>query len=164
MKRIILALLCILFLIIDNTLLPFLAINTYYPSTLLIFAICFSIVSDKWEAVYIGVFSGILQDIYFFHGFGVNALINMIICIIAAFVGESIFKEKKLIPVLASFALVFVKYILLYVVLYIFEVKISLQGLFYIGASSMLLTFFMYKWIYKLSQKEYMKKNWKFNE
>lgn len=95
MKKVILTLLCIGFLILDNTLLPFFAINTFYPSILMVFVLCYAIVSDKWDALSIGVFSGLLQDIYFFHGFGVNALVNMIVCLIASYVGESIFKEKK---------------------------------------------------------------------
>ncbi len=40
----------------------------------------------------------------------------------------------------------------------------QIQGVMYVGPLSMLLSFFMYRWVYKLSQKNYMKKDWKFNE
>lgn len=164
MKKVILTLLCIGFLILDNTLLPFFAINTFYPSILMVFVLCYAIVSDKWDALGIGVFSGLLQDIYFFHGFGVNALVNMIVCLIASYVGESIFKEKRLIPVITTFFLTILKYILVFGLLYITKTKTHIQGVIYVGPLSMLLAFFMYKWVYRLSQKSYMKKDWKFNE
>lgn len=164
MKKVILTLLCIGFLILDNTLLPFFAINTFYPSILFVFALCYSIVNDKWDALGIGVFSGLLQDIYFFQGFGVNALVNMVVCLIASYVGESIFKEKKLVPVITTFFLSILKYILVFGILFITKTKTHIQGAIYVGPLSMILAFFMYKWVYRLSQKSYMKKDWKFNE
>lgn len=164
MKKVVLTLLCIGLLILDNTLVPFFAINSFYPSILLVFVLCYSIVSDKWDALGIGVFSGLLQDIYFFHGFGVNALVNMIVCLIASYIGESIFKEKRLIPVITTFFLSILKYLLVFVILYLTKTKTHIQGVLYVGPLSMLLSFFIYKWVYKLSQKDYMKKDWKFNE
>ncbi|WP_040210713.1 rod shape-determining protein MreD [Clostridium polynesiense] len=164
MRKVILVLLSIVFLIIDNTVMPFFSINTYYPSILMVFAICYSIINDKWDALSIGVISGLLQDIYFFRGFGVNALVNMIICLIASQIGENIFKEKKLIPVVAAFFLTTLKYLMVYVILYVTKVQTHIKGVFYIGITSMILALLMYKRVYKLSQKNYMKKDWKFNE
>ena len=48
-----------------------------YPSLLFIFAIAYSIISGKKEAIFIGIVSGILQDIFFVKGFGINLLLNI---------------------------------------------------------------------------------------
>ena len=63
MKRVLtIVFLCILFLILDNTLMPLLKINGAYPSLIFTFALCFSIVSSPKDAVIIGIFTGALQD------------------------------------------------------------------------------------------------------
>lgn len=50
-----------------------------------------------------GVVSGILQDIFFFNGFGVNSLLNLFLCLLASFIGAGIIKTKRLIPVISAF-------------------------------------------------------------
>ncbi len=162
MKRIVLLLLCMLFFIIDHSLMPFLAIKGFYPSILLIFVICYSIITDSWDALWIGIFSGLLQDIYFFNGFGINTFTNMIVCLIASKIGENIFKDKKFIPVISLFFLCFLKCIMIFVILYITGTKMDIYSSFYVSLYSMILTIFMYKKVYKLCQKNYMKKEWNF--
>ncbi|WP_426348945.1 rod shape-determining protein MreD [Alloiococcus sp. CFN-8] len=164
MRKTILVLICIGLMILDNTIIPHMDINTYYPSLLFVFALCHSFVNDRWDALYIGVFTGLLQDIYFFQGFGVNTLVNMLVCVAAAVIGESIFREKKLIPVLATFVLAMIKYILVYIILFAIGLSMSLKGILYVALMSMLVAFFIYKPVYKMSEKNYMKKDWKFNE
>ncbi len=66
-----------------------------YPSLLFTFAVLYALMSGYWEAVFIGVLSGFLQDVYFVNVFGVNMLVNMLVCLIAAYIGESVFKHKK---------------------------------------------------------------------
>jgi rod shape-determining protein MreD len=162
MKRLVLVLSSVLFLILDNTLLPFFAIKNYYPSLLFLFAVFYSLINGKWEAVWIGVLSGILQDIYFNNVFGLNALTNLVVCLLAAELGNTIFKEKRLIPVVSSFFLSAIKEILVFVFLYILGAKSDIQVVLYNSIYSMVISIFIYKKIYKLSQKHYMKNEWKF--
>lgn len=164
MRKSILVLICIGLMILDNTLVPYFDINTYYPSILFVFALCHSFVNDRWDALYMGIFTGLLQDIYFFQGFGVNTLVNMLLCVAAAIVGESIFREKKLVPVLATFVLAMAKYVLVNIILFALGLSISMKGILYIALMPMLVAFFIYKPVYKMSEKEYMKRDWKFNE
>lgn len=161
-KVLILFLLSILFFMLDNVLLPFFAIKTIYPSLLLVFIICYSMVNGKWEGLWIGAFCGLLQDIYFTGGFGLNALINMIICIIAGVIGDNIFKEKSLIPVTSCFSLSFLKGIVLLIVLYFLKINVSLKDVFFIALYNMVISAIIYKKVYRLCQKEYMQKRWKF--
>lgn len=163
MKKIfMLIFLCILFFILDNTLVPFFAIRGYYPSLLLLFIIFYSIINGSYEGVWIGVFSGILQDLYFFNGFGINAFTNMLVCSAAGYIGITIFKEKRLIPVVSSFFLTLAKGILVFSILYTARVYTPLNSILYNSLYSMIVSIFMYKWVYRLCEKEYMKKRWSF--
>lgn len=161
-KILVLFLLSIVFFIIDNVLMPFFSIKTIYPSMLLIFMICYSIVNGKWEGLWLGVFGGLLQDIYFINGFGLNALTNMIICIIAGTIGDNIFKEKSLIPVASSLALSVLKGALLMLILYLCGIYTNVSDIFFIGIYNMVISAIMYKRVYKFCQKDYMQIRWKF--
>lgn len=164
MKRVVLLSLCIVFLVLDNVLAPFFSIKSIYPSLLYTFIIVYSIVSGYWEAVIIGVVSGILQDAYFMYGFGFNSLFNLLTCLIAAYVGESIFKQKRLIPVLTVGVLTMVKYLGIFLLGTILKLEISFQGFWIMGLYNMIIAFFMYGWVYKLSNRDFMKRQWKFSE
>ena len=81
MKRLILILISICLLVIDNTILPYYSINGVFPSLLFVFAIAYSIICGSEEAIFIGIVSGLLQDIFFFKGFGKN----LFLCLLLAF-------------------------------------------------------------------------------
>jgi rod shape-determining protein MreB and related proteins len=126
MKRVVLFFIGIILVIIDNSILPLFSVGGSWGSLLFTFAICYSIITGPWEALWIGVYFGILQDIFFGTGFGVNCLLNMLICLGAAKVGETIFKNRKTVPVMIVLGATVVKYILIYVILYLLHVKIDL--------------------------------------
>ncbi|MBV7273074.1 rod shape-determining protein MreD [Clostridiaceae bacterium UIB06] len=161
-KVLILFLLSIIFFIMDNVLMPFFSIKTIYPSLLLTFMVCYSVANGKWEGLWLGVFGGMLQDIYFINGFGLNALTNMIICIIAGVIGDNIFKEKSLIPVASCFALSVFKGVLLILILYLCGIHSSLSDIFFTGIYNMIIGVIMYKKVYRFCQKDYMQIRWKF--
>ena len=163
MKRILtIVLLCILFLILDNTLMPLLKINGAYPSLLFVFALCYSIVSSPRDAIIIGVFTGALQDVYFLNAFGINMLSNMLMCFVAANIGKSIFLEKSFLPIISSFVLSLVKGLIVFSLLFFIKQKIYMGVIIYQAIYNLIVSIFMYKFTYKLSQKQYMKREWKF--
>lgn len=163
MKRIIIViLLCVTFLILDNALVPFFSIRGYYPSLLFLFCICYSMINGTSEGVWLGVFSGALQDIYLFNGFGINMLINMLVCIIAATIGNSIFKDKSLIPIATSFILSLLKGVLVFCILYLVKQYTRIEDVFFNSIYNMIVSIIMYRWVYKLCSKEYMVKEWRF--
>jgi len=161
-KVLILFSLSVLFFMLDNVLMPFLAIKAIYPSLLLVFILCYSIVNGAWEGLWLGVFCGLLQDAYFTNAFGLNALVNMIVCILAGVIGNNIFKEKKLIPVISGFMLSFLKGVLLLLILYLDGVYIDVKNIFFISLYNAIVGFIMYKKVYRFCQKEYMQIRWKF--
>jgi len=163
MKRILtVVFLCILFLILDNTLMPLLKINGACPSLLFTFALCYSIVSSPKDAVIVGIFTGALQDVYFINGFGINMLSNMLMCVIAANIGKSIFIEKSFLPIVSSFALSLVKGLMVFSILFLIKQNMHMEIILFQGIYNLVVSIFMYKFTYKLSRKEYMKTEWNF--
>lgn len=162
MKKILTLLLCILgFTFIDNCIAPFISIKGYYPSFLFVFIISYSIINEGWSCVIIGIAAGFLQDIYLFNGIGVNLFLDMILCFAAGAIGKSLFKEKALIPTIIIFLMSFIKGILMFVILYLCksysDISFSLYGSIY----NFVLGIFMYIWVYKLCQKDYMITKWR---
>jgi len=161
-KVLLLFFLSILFFVIDNFFMPFIGIRGIYPSILLCFCILYSIQNGKWEGLWLGVFCGLLQDLYFTNIFGLNAVTNMLICLIAGEIGTKIFREKKLVPVAACFLLSFLKGTIIFFVLYFINIKMSFPRVFFVSLYNLLISFFLYKWVYNLCQKYYMQIRWKF--
>lgn len=127
MKRLYLIIILIVLLIIDNTLLPYYSINGAFPSLLFTFAMAYSIIRGKEEAVFIGIVSGFLQDIFFFSGFGANMLLNMLLCVLCAKIGESIFKENRLVPFLAALGISLLKVLGVIIIFKLFSQKINIS-------------------------------------
>lgn len=162
MRKIILVLISIALLILDNTLMPFFSINGGYPSLLFIFAVGYSLINGREEAVFIGALSGLLQDIFFFSGFGVNALINMLICYLVSIVGEDVLKEKRIVSILVMLITSFLKYIILFVMFYLLDIKVDFFRSFTVAIYNAVIMAFTYGTIYKLSDVESKKQTWRF--
>lgn len=162
-KILYISLIIITLFILDNTIIPMFSIKNIFPSTLFVFLVCYSIINGYIEGIIIGVSIGLLQDIYMPGVFGINMLINMIIGILSAKVGESIFKEKSIIPILSTFLLSMLKSILIYGLLILIKKSNNFLYLIpYKGLYDMVLAVFMYKLILKFSQSKTIKKEWRF--
>ncbi len=162
-KILYISLIIITLFILDNTIIPMFSIKNIFPSTLFVFLVCYSIINGYIEGIIVGVAIGLLQDIYMPGVFGINMLINMIIGILSAKVGESIFKEKSIIPILSTFLLSMLKSILIYVLLILIKKSNNFLYLIpYKGLYDMVLAVFMYKLILKFSQSKTIKKEWRF--
>lgn len=162
-KIVYLSLIMLTLFILDNTIIPMFSIKNIYPSLLLVFIICYSIINGYEEGVILGVASGFLQDIYFPQFFGINMLVNMFICLISAKVGESIFKEKAIVPIISTFLLSILKSIMIFGLLFLLgESNNFLHVIIYKGLYDMALAVFTYKIIFKFSQSKTIKKEWRF--
>ncbi|MCH3964734.1 MAG: rod shape-determining protein MreD [Clostridium sp.] len=161
-KILILFSLSIILFILDNAVVPFFSIKTIYPSLIFVFAISYSIISGSYEGLWLGVFTGILQDIYFIDGFWINSFVNMIICVIGGFIGSNIFREKKFIPVISCFFLSVLKGMMLFVILWLSGAEVNMVNIFFTSIYNMVVCIFMYNMVYKLCRKSYMISEWKF--
>lgn len=162
MKNWVVILVSIILLILDNSLMPFLAIRGAFPSLLFIFAISYSLVKGGTEAVIVGAFSGILQDIFFYNGMGINSLSNLLLCVLAAFVGENIFKNKRLIPVLTMVIVSIIKVGVVYIFIKVNGNDINIRMALLSSVYNAIVLFFGYNFVLKLCDKEYKKSSWRF--
>jgi len=154
--------LVILFTILDNSLMPFLSIRGYYASLAFVFCICYSIINGSWEGLWVGALCGLLQDMFFGSAIGINALSTMLICVIAGEFGNNLFKEKVLIPIFSCFLFSLLKGIIVFSILYLVGQYSHIEGVVYIGIYSMVISAIMYKKVYRLCQKSYMIRRWRF--
>ena len=162
MKKWILIIISLVFLILDNSLMPFLAIKGAFPSLLFTFAIAYSIINGKNDAVFIGVISGLLQDIYFYNGFGIKALVNMLICLLAAIIGENIYREKKLIPTISMALLYLLKMFSIFIILKFAGKTINIEIGIYTSIYSSVIMFLGYNFVLRLYDNNYRKRSWRF--
>lgn len=162
MKKWVLILISLVLLILDNSLIPFLAIKGAYPSLLFVFAIAYSIINGRSEAVVIGVISGLMQDIFFYNGFGINALINMLICLIAAIIGENIYREKRLIPVISVILLYLLKILAVFTIFKLMGRSIDIQVGMFTALYSSVVMFLGYDFVLRIYNIEYKKRSWRF--
>lgn len=162
MKKWVVILISIILLILDNVFMPFLAINGAYPKLLFIFALAYSIINGREEAVFIGAFTGILQDIYFYNVFGINSLINLFLCLLAAVIGENIYREKRLILIISSIFIYILKVFIIFVIFKILGKTIDIKVGIFSALYGSIFMFFGYKYVFKLYDNEYEKNNWRF--
>ena len=162
MERLIIILVSIGLLILDNSLVPFFSIKGAYPSLLFVVAIAYSLVNGNEKATFIGVVSGILQDIFFFHGFGVNSLLNLLLCLLASFIGAGIIKNKRLIPIVSIFFITIIKYIGIFIIFYLLNIDIQFGKSIIMGIYNGVVMFFVYKIVMNIYDDEYTKQRWRF--
>jgi len=162
MEKLILILVSIGLVILDNSLVPFFSIKGAYPSLLFVFAIAYSLINGKEKATFIGVVSGVLQDVFFFHGFGVNSLLNLLLCLLASFIGEGIIKNKRLIPIISIFFITIIKYIGVMIIFYLLDIDIQFSKSIIMGIYNGVVMFFAYKVVMNIYDDEYSKQRWRF--
>ncbi|AYE34814.1 rod shape-determining protein MreD [Clostridium septicum] len=161
MKRLILILVLIGLLVLDNSLMPFLSIKGAFPSLLFMFSISYSIIKGRDEAVFIGILSGLLQDVFFYNIFGINALANMILCFLAAIIGENIYKNRKLIPVFTGLIASLLKVLVVYIILFLSNKYLNVETALFSTLYNTFIMFLFYNIIFKFCYNEYSIKSWK---
>ena len=162
MEKLIIILVSIGLAILDNSLIPFFSIKGAYPSLLFTVAIAYSIINGKEKATFVGVVSGVLQDVFFFHGFGVNSLLNLLLCLLASIIGEGIVKNKRLIPVISIFFITIMKYIGVIIIFYLLDIDIQFSKSIIMGIYNGVVMFFVYKLVMNVYDDEYSKQRWRF--
>lgn len=162
MKKTWLVVILVFLLIIDNTLLPYYSINGSYPSLVFVFAIAYSIIEGKERSIFMGVVSGFLQDIFFFSGFGVNMFLNLILCFLAAKIGEGIFKENRFIPIISMLLISILKVLGVVVIFKLFSQKIYIETALFSALLNSVCMMFLYKFILKTLDKYLDRNTWRF--
>ena len=162
MKRIIIIAISLFLLILENTILPSYSIMQGYPSILFVFAIAFSIINGKEDAMFIGIVSGLLQDLFFINGFGINLLVNFLLCLLVAKIGEGIFKNNRVIPVISCLILSILKIVMIAILFIPFGKKINLNMAVMSAILNTIVMVIGYKFVLTTSKKYWKKDEWRF--
>ena len=162
MKRIYLIIILILLLIIDNTILPSYFIGGVYPSFLFVFAMAYSIIRGKKEAVFIGIASGLLQDLFFFSGFGINLFLNTLLCLLCSIIGEGIFKENRIVPILTALLVSILKVLGVAIIFKLFSQNINMKIALLSALLNAVCMLIFYKLILNMLDKYLDRNAWRF--
>lgn len=161
-KYVYLALIVVILFILDNSIMPLISIGGYYPSLLFVFLCSYSIINGSFEGLILGVFAGILQDIFFTNIFGINAFVNMLIGVLGGYIGRNLFKERIIIPSVSIFAMSFIKGVAIVTFLYIFKQHVNFFNIIFSSFYNMIVSLIIYRKVYKFTNQDYMKKDWNF--
>lgn len=162
MKKIYVIIIMVLLLILDTSLAPFISIRGILPSFLLTFAIAYSIINGSNEGIIVGIISGGLQDIFFQGAFGVNILVNMIICYFAGGIGEGIWRERRVIPFIITLGASILKYVGLFIIMYFFGVEVQIGKSIYFGLYNSIIMLIIYRRLYEVCNRDEKEYSWRF--
>lgn len=127
MKRFIIPLIMLALICIQNSLFEFIRILGVKPDIVLTFIICFSLVRGNPECTIVGIFGGILEDIFFGYAFGVNTVACMITAYLVGLVEGKLYKDNIFIPAIFVFGGTFVKELIVYFLLYLTRSNINIM-------------------------------------
>ncbi len=102
MKRLYLVLIVLINLILQITLYNFLRINNVVPNVALILIVLFSLTTNEYMGGLIGLFTGLLYDVFIMDIIGINTLIYFVIGVSLGHFSEEINKENKVLFVLIT--------------------------------------------------------------
>lgn len=122
MRKIYKYLLIILLIVLQSTLFKFIDIFGVKPDAVFILVMSFSLLNGAWEAIYLSLFAGLIQDILFNNALGVTTFSLLIVSYITGLLSKSIFRESSFVAfvfiflgtllynLIAMFSMVLMKY------------------------------------------------------
>lgn len=161
-KKILLVCIIVCLLIIDNTLMPMIGISGISPSILFIFCISIAFYTDISEAIFVGSISGILQDIFFADAIGINAILNMLLCVLVAYMGKNFIKSKLVVPIVMVFFATFAKDLILILAYGSMGYTMFIKEGIYKAIYNLVVAGIFEKIIFRFYNLESIKTNWKF--
>ena len=112
--------------------------------------------------MFIGIVSGVLQDLFFINGFGINLLVNFLLCLLAAKIGEGILKNNRLIPVISCFIISILKIIMIAILFIAFDKKVDFNMAIVSAVLNTIVMLIGYKFVLTTSKKFWKKDEWRF--
>ena len=120
------ALLIIVSLILQASLLPLFAYNGIRPDLLLVITVSAGLLFGREHGVAIGFFAGLLQDLASGGIFGLNTLPKLLLGFAAGTIERKVFKEHILLPLTAVMLATIASYGLLLLLLIVLGYKVDL--------------------------------------
>jgi rod shape-determining protein MreD len=162
MRKIFIFLTVVFWLLLDQTLLPFLTVFQSSGSLLFTFMGLFMLMTDEEDAFYVGLITGIMQDLYFPYAFGLNTLLNVLLFLGLSKVGLSLKEGRKAIPVLAISIAQGIKTIVIILILWLLGIRGNYYSVIIMPLYTSVLALFMYRMSVSYSRIPLIKKEWRF--
>lgn len=116
----------IIAIIIQSTILPMILFRGICPDLLMVIVVSYALLSGKEKGVGVGFFAGLLQDVAFGTIFGINTLSKMLIGYIFGLAERKVFKEKVLLPVVATAVATLVHSVVMFTLLFFLGYKVDI--------------------------------------
>ena len=163
MRIFVLGILILLNFILESTVFQYIKILGIKPDFTIMLITSYAIMRGSVYGGFVGLLSGFLSDLFYSISFGVNSLSYMLTGYIIGQFQENIFKDSFIPPIIFNVIGVFVFQHLFYFVSYISKTNISyLHALLNIMIPQSILNgilgIFVYKYIFKLEERNFMKK------
>lgn len=153
------ALLLVITLILQVSILPLIAYAGNKPDLLLMITLSAGLLYGREHGVGIGFFAGLLQDLAAGGIFGLNTLSKVLVGYVAGMAERKVFKEHILLPLFSVGAATAAQYIFHLLLLFLFAYKVNfvdaiMRNLIPMVIYNMLFSVPMHGIVYKLGQLE----------
>ena len=162
MRKMFIFLTVLLWLLLDQTLLPFLSVYESSGSLLFTFMGLFMLMTDEEDALYVGLITGLMQDLFFPYVFGLNTLLNVLLFLILSKIGLTLKEGKKTMPILSVSIAQGIKTLIIILVLWIFGIKGNYFALIVMPLYTAALSMVLYRPSVSYSRIPIVKKEWRF--
>lgn len=132
-----------------------------------IYIICFALVRDDIESLYVALFTGIVRDSFFPGIFGVNTVLYLVTSFVVCQVQKRIYRDSVLIPMLMTFLFTALKSLLYFMYFYIAGVKFDFREhvvsvMVFESIYNSVASIFVYSMIKRINGTSVMHKDWRF--
>lgn len=157
MKKLLLLTITLVLFFIESIFMTRLQIGGVTIPLSLIFGLAVSVVSDEWDAIFMGLVIGFLNDIYSLRFFGMNMLITVWVFFIASRLSFRLRREKNILMVLLMTVLGAVRYVLYSGVMKIAGVQVKIDRIPILTLSILVVGFIMLIFLRMLFNSSFMR-------
>lgn len=158
MRRFLIVLLTLIVnIIIQSTLLQHIRIRGILPNTAIIIIISFSLLRGSKEGAVVGLFTGLLQDMFFGTSIGYYSLLGMLMGYFFGHFHQNFYRENYILPILLCSSGTFIYESLVYITGYLFMG--NLNYLYFLGrviipeiAYTAVFSIFIYRILFSINE------------
>lgn len=167
MKRFIIPGILLILICVQNSLFGFIKVFGVKPDVVLVFIICFSLVKGNPECALVGIFGGILEDVFFGYAFGINSIACMLTSYLIGLVEGKLYKDNIFIPAIFVFGGTIIKESIVYFMLYLTRSDINIVYAFNNiilreAIFNLLFANITFKYVEKICRRYLPDENWRF--
>lgn len=158
MKTAVTALLAILIFCIESTILKSVSIRGITPNLIVIFVVSYGILRGRLAGGIVGLFLGILMDLFFFQVVGFQTLLFFYIGIVAGYFNKDFYKENYVLPIVLISCVDFLYGLIMYIFTYLIRGRLDI-GYYVVNTMipeviyTLLVGIFIYRLLYYLEEK-----------